>query len=85
METKITLAVDDEDGGRVLSEATATELHSILSDALKEYVSRRQPAGDYVAQRYDGSNLNSPEKVRSVERRNSLATYIARSSIVVIR
>jgi len=87
MDTRITLTVDDEDGGRLLSEGTATDLHSILNDALKEYVAKRQPAGDYVAQRYgyEGSPLNTIEKVRSVERRNALATYLARGQVTVSR
>ncbi len=85
--TTITLTVDDEDGGRRLAESDPNELRSILNDALREYVSRRENARQYVADRYGypGSTLNTPDKVRSVERRNELATCMARSQLEVSR
>jgi hypothetical protein len=85
METRITLTVSDEDGGRELADIEPFDVRSILNDALKEYISRRQPAREYVAGRYAGSNLDSPEKVRSIERRNRLATYLARADVMVSR
>ena len=85
MQTTITLTVDDEDGGRILADTSASDIYSILNDALKEYASRREPAREYVADRYAGSTLNNPDKVRSVERRNKLAIYLTRSSITVTR
>jgi hypothetical protein len=85
--TTITLTIDDEDGGHVLGDTSASDVYSILNDALKEYAAKREPAREYVAERYGypGSTFNTPDKVRSVERRNRLAIYMTRSSVTVTR
>lgn len=85
MKTTITITVSDEDGGRILAEATPEEVRWIFNDALKEFVDRRQPARDYVFKRYGGTNLDTPAKVDSVERRNQFAVILTQGEVEVNR
>lgn len=84
MKTIITIGFLPGDADLVSEMTRGTDLGTLLRDALGEFVSRRQPAKEYVAKRYasQGDRFTT-YKVREVEKRCELAEILKRGFVTI--